>query len=1220
MHIRRLELQGFKSFKDKTVINFDDGITGIVGPNGCGKSNVVDAFFWVMGEQNARHLRGQNMDDLIFSGADKAPPASSAEVTLVLDMPAELSGPNVAAGASTTDLATHLTREVAITRKLYRTGESDYFINKTPCRLRDIQELFMDTGVGARGYSIIQQGQIAKIVQAKPEDRRTMIEEVAGIVKYKARRKESTRKLEATNQNLLRVTDVINELEIQKRQMERQADKARKYKEWKEKLQGIELRFNALKWEDLANRIGVLEMDIERLGHEDASLSTARETAETQISQKRLELAQATKVSEEFQQKWLETGTRLNNTENDLKYSQKTLDDLQAVFAQLEQDTAEERILIESLAAQNQELLNESANAETQYAEAEEIRKTQETLAQERRRESEETERALETATKRLYELGSELERARSTAAFAEQRIGELSESLARVSGERAEKEEFLSTARVQREAAAERLEMARLEAETIRAGIIKANEDLSSQNKDLSEARRELSRLSSEQARTRTTLQTLEEQKKRHEDSSKGVKAVFQQIIPQRADLAGAVRGTLADMLQVDAGMETAAETALGKALDWVLTNDSNQHAALSAALKEGAFGRAAFADLRKLAAQHNNPHEFAAPEEFAAYVVGPLTNFVRLQSTVNEEGADALLKHLLANVIVLNSSANAMTLSERFPNVTFVTLDGESFRSGWFMEGGDKSSVSGHYVGRNREIAELTEKLEEITTQIEALHLRVQEIEANIQQVEETKRAAEDSARAQQSEISAIGSEEASLAARLNEAERTLAKMVQDEERALAEKEKLAASAKEARQNIFAFETEKGALDVENARLGEILVAARAAWDAAQQTLVDARVKAANLADQRNSLETRKRQNQNALDQHRNRIDSMIEQTKRRHAESDETKSRIETLTLLLDEQRVAMVEAEQDYRSARDRFDLLNNEVEEQRTAVQEHSTKERAIKDTLLNARLEHQKLTSDRDGLSQNTFERYGLMLSEYSMMPETMEQVQLLREAGEGTINEIQNEVTLLREKIRKLGDINPSAVEEYDAIVERFTLLSTQKADLEKAMADLQSTVDRINHVSKERFERAFKQTNEHFMRVFPVIFGGGHAHLTLTNPEDMLETGVDITAQPPGKKAQNINLLSGGEKTLTALSLLFSIFLVKPTPFCLLDEVDAPLDDANIGRFNALLREMSKRSQFIIITHNKRTMELNDKLYGVTMEDAGVSKMVSIQLSASA
>jgi chromosome segregation protein len=377
MHIRRLELQGFKSFKDKTVIHFDDGITGIVGPNGCGKSNVVDAFFWVMGEQNARHLRGQSMDDLIFSGADKAPPASYAEVTLVLDMPAEISGPNAAAGASASPVSLP-TREVAITRKLYRSGECDYFLNKTPCRLRDIQELFMDTGVGARGYSIIQQGQIAKIVQAKPEDRRTMIEEVAGIVKYKARRKESVRKLESTQQNLLRVTDVINELETQKRQMERQADKARKYKEWREKLQEIELRFNALRWEDLSAKLNALEQEIELRNTEDLALSAARETAETQIAQKRLELAQASKVAEEFQQKWMDAGNRLNNAENDLKFSQKNLENLRSSFAQLEKDTEEERALVESLSAEHEALALEAATMDEQFASADAYRSEQE--------------------------------------------------------------------------------------------------------------------------------------------------------------------------------------------------------------------------------------------------------------------------------------------------------------------------------------------------------------------------------------------------------------------------------------------------------------------------------------------------------------------------------------------------------------------------------------------------------------------------------------------------------------------------------------------------------------------------------------------------------------------------------------------------------------------------------------------------------------------------
>jgi chromosome segregation protein len=1224
MHIRRLELQGFKSFKDKTVIHFDDGITGIVGPNGCGKSNVVDAFFWVMGEQNARQLRGQAMDDLIFSGSDKSPPASYAEVTLTLEMPAELSGPNAPAGASAQDASTPgkmPTREVAITRKLYRSGESDYFINKTPCRLRDIQELFMDTGVGARGYSIIQQGQIQKIVQAKPEDRRTMIEEVAGIVKYKARRRESMRKLEGTQQNLLRVTDVINELETQKRQMERQAEKARKYKEWKEKLQDIELRFNALKFEDHSNKVGVLDQEIDTLSVEDTALATARETAETQISQMRMELAQASKISEEFQQKWMDAGNRLNNTENDLKYSQKNLEDLRASFAQLERDTEEERVLVASLTEQHQALAEESATIEEQFASAEERRREQETLTGTRKTESESIEKGMEEVRRKLLQTSSDLEKSRSTASFAELRLRELAEELNRIGQDRAERENFLEGARGQKESATAALELAREEANALRDASRQTSEEISAKNRELSETRKEMAKLASEQARLRTTLQTLEEQKRRHEDSSKGVKSIFQQILPKRSELAAGVSGTLADLLEVEKGMETAAEASLGRALDLVLTTDASLHGALSDALKQDSAGRASFADIRHLESiTGESAGGFSAPAEHAEAVLGSMTQFVRIQSGAENSGASALLRHLLEKMILVKTNTSAAALSAAYVDHSFVTLDGEIFRGGWFMEGGDKSSVSGHYVGRNREIAELGEKLEEISHGIEAQQAKIQGIEQDIQELEMRKRAGEESLRAKQNEISQLASEEASLNARFSEAERSLAKLLQEVGRVEAERSRLETQEKDARVKIFSLETEKGALEVESDRLNLALAEARAAWETAQQELMEARVKAANLADQKSSLETRKRQNQNALDQHRNRIENMLEQARRRQTDSEETVTKIAVLQEQVESLRSELVEAEQAYRAAKERFDVINNEVEEQRSAAQEHGNRERAIKEALLNKRLEHQKVSGERDSLAQNTFERYGIVLAEYCLMPETMEQVQLLRDAGEGTIQEIHNEVMLLRERIRKLGDVNPAAVEEYEAIVDRYNLLSTQKADLEKAMNDLQSTVDRINHISKERFERAFVEVNNHFKRVLPVIFGGGHAHLTLTNPEDMLETGVDITAQPPGKKAQNINLLSGGEKTLTAISLLFSIFLVKPSPFCLLDEVDAPLDDANIGRFNALLREMSKRSQFIIITHNKRTMELNDKLYGVTMEDAGVSKMVSIMLSASA
>jgi chromosome segregation protein len=1158
------------------------------------------------------------MNDLIFSGADKALPASFAEVTLILEMPGEVSGPQAPAGASASPV-TLPTREVSITRKLYRSGECDYFMNKVPCRLRDIQELFMDTGVGSRGYSIIQQGQIQKIVQAKPEDRRTMIEEVAGIVKYKTRRKESMRKLEGTQQNLLRVTDVINELETQKRQMERQADKARKYKEWREKLQDIELRFNALKWEDHSNRFTQLELDIEALSAEDLALTTARETAETQISQMRLELAQASQVAEEFQRKWMDSAGTLNNTENDLKYSQKNLEDARLAFVQLEKDSEEQRVLVEQLTEEYEALSLEASTINEQFTAADEYRQEQEEIASSRKREAEETEAQTETARKKLFHTGGELEKARSAAAFAEQRLAELASELERIALERAERECFVEGARREKAVAFERVSLAKREAESLRLRGKELSELIATKNRDVQDQRKEISRLGSEQARIRATLAALEDQKRRHENSSKGVKSVFQEILPSTPDLQDSVRGTLADHLEVDSGYETAAEAALGRSLDLILTSGSSAHARLGEALKAMEGGRAAFADGKQLAASTSPLKAFEAPAAFATEVRGPLSQFVRLQAGTDPDSL-AVLRQLLTNIIVTASNAYSADLSVQFPEHTFITLDGELFRGGWYMEGGDKSSVSGSYVGRNREIAELVEKAEALAQQIDTAQNHLIALEGEMHQLETDRRNGEEEHRAKQGEISSFVSEEASLTARLQEAERALNRFLQDSSRMENERQRLDSSEKEARVKIFSLETERGALEVEMSRLASFLSESRAAWETAQQSLMDARVKAANLNDQKNTFEHRRRQNENALSQHRNRIDTMLENARRRQTESEESSLRIVELQAAVEVQRADMVESEQTYRHAKDRFEVLNNGVEEQRSVVQDHSTRERTIKDKLMDLRLEYQKVSDARELLAQNTLEHYGLVLAEYALQPETMEQVLLLRSSGEELVNEVKNEVTLLRERIRKLGDVNPAAVEEYDAIVDRYNMLATQKADLEKAMSDLQDTVDKINKVSRDRFERAFHETNAHFKRVFPVIFGGGHATLALTNPEDLLETGVDITAQPPGKKPQNINLLSGGEKTLTALSLLFSIFLVKPSPFCLLDEVDAPLDDANIGRFNALLREMSKRSQFIIITHNKRTMELNDKLYGVTMEDAGVSKMVSIQLTANA
>ncbi|NUM88306.1 MAG: chromosome segregation protein SMC [Bdellovibrionales bacterium] len=1222
MRIRKLELTGFKSFKDKTVIHYDDGITGIVGPNGCGKSNVVDAFFWVMGEQNARLLRGTAMDDLIFSGSDKSPPASFAEVTLVLDLPGDLS--HAPAGASAADTGTP-TREVAITRKLYRTGESEYFLNKTPCRLKDIQELFMDTGAGARGYSIIQQGQIAKIVQMKPEDRRTMIEEVAGIMKYKARRKESMRKLEGTQQNLLRVTDVISELDGQKRMMERQAEKARKYKEWKDKLQDIELRFNALKWEDFSGRMGALEREIEDLSARELAATTARETAENQVTAKRAEATHAQNVADECRNKFFRLGNELNSSETEHKFAEKTREDAQIALTQLEADAASEEALLASLRAQNENLQMEASTILESFQAAESRLHDREQAAQEHRSLTEGLERDSEAKRKALFSAQSELDRSRNQVTFAERRLQEISEEMARLSTLKAERDASVAESLSLKNQASQQLTEARARGEETRQTISRITQHLSETRQSLEAGRKTLSRLGSDQARLATTLGTLEDQKRRHEGSSAGVKAVFQRILPQNDAWKQNVLGTLADFLRVEKGFEVAAETALRQVLDTVLTRNAELQLDLASALKQDSSGRATFVDLASLGKNGPVTTPDGIPEEILGHVLGSLRSYVNLQDQwardVGHElelGARKLLELYLQNVFVVEDRAAAHRLAAQHAKFSFVTRDGELFAGGWLLEGGDLSSVSGSYVGRNREIEDLRTQVGSLDAELSSAQRDVGQLENLLAEKETEKRALEEDLRNQQARISHIASEEAGASSRLQEAERSLAQIASDVARREQDRQRIAEEESQARARALELEGQVAELDLTQTALVAELAAARASSESLQQQVVEARVQFSERRSAKDTIERRVQEASQQLQQHEGRRRHLADQMARRQGELESTSSRIVTLLETIERLRAQVVEADGQHRQSRHRFDELQHELDQQMNAVQEESKVEREVKDLLASRRLDMERAHAEREGLSLNTFERYGVTLAEYSLLPEVIDQVQLLRGAGDEHVNEIQNEVNYLKEKIRKLGEVNTGAIEEYDAIVTRWNFLSAEKADLEKSMADLQSTVDRINKVSKERFIRAFEEVNTHFRRVFPVIFGGGHAHLTLTNPEDLLETGVDITAQPPGKKPQNINLLSGGEKTLTAISLLFAIFLVKPSPFCLLDEVDAPLDDANIGRFNALLKEMAKRSQFIIITHNKRTMELNDKLYGVTMEDAGVSKMVSIQLTA--
>lgn len=1205
MRIKRLEVYGFKSFKDKTIIHFDAGITGVVGPNGCGKSNIVDAFFWSLGEQNPRLLRGLAMEDLIFSGSDKAPPANMAEVTLVLEVPAEIAGANAPAGASFRDLGS-MTKEMAVTRRLYRSGDSEYFINKVPCRLRDIQELFMDTGVGSRSYSIIQQGMIGKIVQAKPEERRQMIEDVAGVVKYKKRRQESLRKLDSTRQNLLRVTDVVTEIEKQKRQMERQAEKAQKYRKWKTDLESSELKLNAYLWEENEEKLQSVNSELQKLNEEKLGAETVRETIETKVSAKRLEIEQAQKISDEFQNNCFKMGQELSEAQSEQKYKNQSVEDIQKAISEIEAESETEKNRLDSMQEQLDVIEIQAKEINDSYAAAkvhcEEV--AEKTEAKKQEVEAKEVE--YRELGGKLHRTNNDLNSVRNDILIARSKSEDLTKREHDLNEEKSKSDIELADVAQEKNVAQLALNKTDASREEKLTEKTDKNELVATTDAKARELQTEVNKLESELTRTQTELRSLEQQRDRHEGSGKGVQTIFKELLPKNDEWLNAVKGSLSDLIKVSEGKETAIEAYLGKQLDSIVIDNDEIAVKILRELKDSDKGRATF--LRE-------------PESSQPALVidhkhglGEMRQFVEAQYV----GLQPLLDYILADTYLCEDAAGAAALSAENRNFSFVTLDGEVFRHGRVIEGGAKIFDTSGAVQRNQRIDALSEEVQKIETSLRELQTELDDVRAANQTARDELVAIE----ASLSEINKMHTEQVANVATLNSRYESIKQRISSFDDNLAKiagsREELANQENEAKSKESELSEQLAKYEHDYKQVEDVLPKMRLEYQEQQSLLTEARIKETSLLEQKNSSDMRLNQTRDNLSQTRDRIESLLNNAKSKASDLENTHARIAELSQKIEEYNEKLIGAEEEAREAKGKLDGLQAELDEMRKSADTASTREREITERSTDLRVKQDRFQNERDNIQGNTFERYGLEIAEYVMQAETKEQVAALKEEGQDAIDTLKNDVMRLRGKIQKLGGVNEAAIEEFEELTTRYEFLETQRKDLESAMKDLEKTIDKINKVSKERFGRAFEKVNNQFMQVFPALFGGGSAKLTLTDPDDLLETGVDIMAQPPGKKLQNINLLSGGEKTLTAISLLFAIFLVRPSPFCLLDEVDAPLDDANIGRFNALLKQMAKLSQFIIITHNKRTMELNDRLYGVTMEEAGVSKMVSIQMTA--
>lgn len=1159
MRLEKIKLAGFKSFVDPTQVPIPSNLVGIVGPNGCGKSNVIDAVRWVMGESSAKHLRGESMSDVIFNGSTSRKPVGQAGIELVFD------NADGSAGGQYAQYA-----QISVKRQVSRDGQSVYLLNGVRCRRRDITDLFLGTGLGPRSYSIIEQGTISRIIEARPEDLRAFLEEAAGISKYKERRRETENRMRHTRENLDRLDDVIEEVEKQIRRLERQAATAEKYRMLKERERKIQAELFLLRWRELEQE---LEQRERNLAEQETALEAAvarQRRLESEIEQKRHDHTESSDAFNEVQARFYAAGSEIARLEQAIRFGEEGRErlqrDLQETLDTLEEVTghqAQDRQRLDELEAA---LADEEPGLEglrEQEAEAaDRLEQTQAELQQWQSAWDDFNQRSVEPAQAAQVErtrLNHLEQKERETA----QRLGRMEQELAQAEDPELESElEALSVQEEELQARVEELEASDGETEE---GIRSARANNETLGRQFNETR---SRLSQAQGR-RSSLEALQEAA-----LGKKQKAMVQWL--EQQGLTQARR--LAELIQVEAPWQRAVEVVLGIHLQAVGVEAFDDLAARLGDLNEGAL---ALFDLTRTEAPN------AAPDSLAARVTAP-----------------PAIGHLLAGIRTAEHLQQALERRSTLGSgESLITPDGLWIGPNWMrLERG---------IGESSGVLEREEELRTLSAEIEELETAAAEIAEALEAGRETLRQAEarrDELRAAldgaNRDLSALRSGLGAKRTRLEHLSARRERLQGDMEELRAQREDDLESAEEARERLHDALEQVETLAEQREGLASRRETLRNQVEAAQAEVNRLRRETQELALR---VEGR-RTSRDSLRENLERMTGRLGQLKARHAELEQG-MRAGTTPLAeqretLEQQLQRRVQIEAELSRARQGLEEIDQQVralEQQRAEVERRVQQQR---ETLDQGRMQRHE-TLIRCKTLEERFNEGGFDRKE--------------TEAGlsaEAAVQTWEEELVQLDASIRRLGAINLAAIDEFREQSERMTYLSDQRADVLGSLETLEDAIRKIDRETRTRFKETFDKVDAGVKEKFPKLFGGGHAYLQLTG-EDLLDTGVSVMARPPGKRNASIHLLSGGEKALTAVALVFAIFELNPAPFCMLDEVDAPLDDANVGRFCELVKSMSDRVQFIIITHNKITMEATNQLMGVTMHEPGVSRLVSVDVN---
>ena len=1180
MYLKSIEIQGFKSFANKLLFEFHNGITGIVGPNGSGKSNVADAVRWVLGEQRIKQLRGASMQDVIFSGTELRKPQGFAYVAITLD-----NGDH--------QLAIDYD-EVTVSRRLYRSGESEYRINGSACRLKDINELFYDTGIGKEGYSIIGQGQIDKILSGKPEDRRELFDEAAGIVKYKRRKAIAQKKLEDEQANLVRVSDILTELEKQVGPLEWQSRSAREYLQLKEELKICDANQFLLDTENtqgqlktVENRRRLLSGDVEETKQKADDLRKEYDALEEKL----------TKLDAEL--------TADRNALNEAAMAKSTSEgQINVLREQIHTEEANE----EHYKSRKEAIANDMAHYEEQLASYKKNRQNAEEQAKDAGERLETAKNQLQEADSTIQSLEAAIEQAKSDIIQAlnekagltakqqryetmlEQvnlRRSEVSQKLLRFKSDESVQDEKINQEKASLDKIQEQLETAQFAAEEAEDAMITAQKEVQRLNKNLNNTQQEYHM-------AHTKLESLRNLAERYDGYGNSIRRVM-----EVRDRIHGIRGVVADIITTEKKYETAIETALGGSIQNIVTDSEETAKRLIEYLKKNKYGRATFLPLTS-AGKNQSP--FPKPEALKEPgVLGLASSLV--QADAEYEG---LIRYLLGRVVVADTIDHAIAIARKYHySLRIVTLEGELLNAGGSMTGGAFKNSS-NLLGRRREIEELenscngylkqaesiqqelsiqegtaSEKKEEadqLRKQIQQLVLQENTIRINISTLEDKKNEIAESStdlvneHAQlEEQIYEISQSRSSLT---EEAHR-LEERNKESETLISEKNLLLEQAKIDRE---AHSSHLSSLQLECASLDQQLT-----FTSENEKRVNGEIR--KLKEEEAALEKGKKDSRSAIEEKEAKIKEIQEQIQT----SSEDNSQLEEAIKNISEEKEAVSRQQKNLFQKRE-----------------EISTRLSDLDKDLFRVQAQAEKLEEHLESLAS-------YMWSEYEM---TLSQARELKKEEFSSLPEIRRQIEDLKGKIKALGNINVNAIEDYKEVSERYEFMRTQHEDLVNAQAELEKIIEELDTGMRRQFDEKFREIRAEFDKVFKELFGGGRGTLELLEGEDILEAGIQIIAQPPGKKLQNMMQLSGGEKALTAISLLFAIQNLKPSPFCLLDEIEAALDDSNVDRFAGYLHKLTKNTQFIVITHRRGTMMSADRLYGITMQEKGVSTLVSVNL----